>query len=220
MNELPKNWFTEMPFDYEFKYYTLLAEIKRIEGDIDKFKLLSSLKNIEASLSILYDIKYAKDGDVDNVKIIGIDFENMEIEYDYPEDNKLVESMYDLCDVAIDKYENAHKSLRKKWRNVADFLRLSNIGVNVIKNHGFLYIKHGDNLITYEINIPFPYKTSWKAVIMKHVGESKYNLKKLSKFIEEQEGGVKQYRCDVGIDIPIKDCAVPVLKSILYKNLI
>ena len=55
---------------------------------------------------------------------------------------------------------------------------------------------------------------------MKHAGESKYNLKKLSKFIEKQEGGVKQYRCDVDIDIPIEDCAVPVLKSILYKNLI
>ena len=220
MNELPKNWFTEMPFDYEFKYYTLLAQIKRIEGDIDKFKLLSSLKNIEACLSILYDIKYSRDGAGDNVKIIGIDFENMEIEYDYPEDNKVVESMYDLCDVAIDKYENAHKNLRTTWRNVADLLRLSNIGVNVIKNHGFLYIIHGDNLITYEINIPFPYKTSWKGVTVKHIKESKYNIKELYKFIEQQEGGVKQYRCDIDIDIPIEDCAVPVLKSILYKNLI
>jgi hypothetical protein len=220
MNELPKNWFTEMPFDYEFKYYTLLAQIKRIEGNIDDFKLLTSLKNIESSLSILYDIKYAKDGEKDNVKIVGIDFENMEIEYDYPEDTKLVESMYDLCDVAIDKYEIAHKSLRTKWRNVADLLRLSNIGVNVIKNHGFLYLIHKDNLITYEINIPFPYKTSWKAVHVKHIKKSKYNLKNLSKFIEEQEDGVKHYRCDISIDIPINDCAIPVLKSILYKNLI
>ena len=220
MNELPKNWFTEMPFDYEFKYYTLLAQIKRIEGNIDDFKLLTSLKNIESSLSILYDIKYAKDGEKDNVKIVGIDFENMEIEYDYPEDTKLVESMYDLCDVAIDKYEIAHKSLRTKWRNVAAILRLSNIGVNVIKNHGFLYLIHKDNLITYEINIPFPYKTSWKAVHVKHIKKSKYNLKNLSKFIEEQEDGVKHYRCDISIDIPINDCAIPVLKSILYKNLI
>ena len=220
MNELPNNWFTEMPFDYEFKYYTLLAQIKRIEGNIDDYKLLSSLKNIESSLSILYDIKYAKDGERDNVKIIGIDFENMEIEYDYPEDNKLVESMYDLCDVAIDKYELAHKSLRTKWRNVADLLRLSNIGVNVIKNHGFLYIIQGNNLISCEINIPFPYKTSWKAVRVKHIKKSKYNLKDLSKFIEEQEDGVKHYRCDIGLNIPINDCAIPVLKSILYKNLI
>lgn len=220
MNELPKNWLTEMPFDYEFKYYTLLARIKRIEGDIDEFKLLTSLKNIESSLSILYDIKYARDGGENNVKIVGIDFDNMEIEYDYPEDNKVVESMYDLCDVAIDKYEITHKSLRTKWRNVADLLRLSNVGVNVIKNHGFLYILHEDTLTTYEINIPFPYKTSWKGVTVKHIGESKYNLKKLSKFIEEQEDGVKHYRCDVTIDIPIEECAIPVLKSILYKNLI
>ena len=42
----------------------------------------------------------------------------------------------------------------------------------------------------------------------------------LSKFIEEQEDGVKHYRCDISIDIPINDCAIPVLKSILYKNLI
>ena len=220
MNELPKNWLTEMPFDYEFKYYTLLAQIKRLEGDIGEFKLRSSLKNIEESLSILYDIKYARDGEMDNVKIIGIDFENMEIEYDYPEDNKIVESMYDLCDVAIDKYEIAHKSLRTKWRNVADLLRLSNIGINVIKNHGFLYMQLGDNLITYEINIPFPYKTSWKGVKVKHIRESKYNLKDLSNFIEEQEHGIKHYRCEINIDIPIEECAIPVLKSILYKNLI
>ncbi len=220
MNELPNHWFTEMPFDYEFKYYTLLAHIKQIEGDIDEFKLLSSLKNIEASLSILYDIKYARDGQTDNIRIVGIDFDNMEIEYDYPEDNKVVESMYDLCDVAIDKYENTHKSLRTKWRNIADLLRLSNIGINVIKNHGFLYIKYGKILKIYEIQIPFPYKTSWKNVYVKHVSDSKYNLKKLSKFIDEQEDGVKHYRCEVGIEFPIEECAIPILKSILYKNLI
>ena len=97
MNELPKNWLTEMPFDYEFKYYILLAQVKRLEESILEHKLESTLEDIESSLVILYDIKYAKDS-IENKdsKIIGIDFDNMEIEFDYPEDNFTVESMYEL----------------------------------------------------------------------------------------------------------------------------
>lgn len=221
MNELPKNWLTEMPFDYEFKYYTLLAQVKRHKGDIKDFKLLSTLDKITSSLNILYDIKYARDGEeLKSARIIGIDVENMEIEYDYPDSNKDVTSMYELCDISIELFEELHKDVRTTWRNVSDMLRITNVGINSIKNSGFLYIINGSEILTYKIIIPLPFKNNWRSVSIKHVSTEEYNIKKLTKFIKVQESGLKHYRCDMTRDLPINDCVIPVLKSILYKNLI
>jgi len=210
-----------MPFDYEFKYYTLLAQIKRHKDNISEFKLHSTLENIEAALVALYDIKYAKDGiEREDIKIVGIDFDNMELKFDYPEITATVDSMYDLCDVAIELYEKTHATLRIKWRSVSDMLKLSNIGGNSIKNHGFLYIKYKEDMLTYSIAIPLPFKTTWKDVAVKYIDSNPYNISDLSMFIKENESGIKHYRCDLEEDIPIDDCIIPVLKSVLYKNLI
>ena len=220
MNELPKNWLTEMPFDYEFKYYVLLAQIKRHEQDISEYKLHSTLERIESSLTILYDIKYAKDSiEREDVKIVGIDFDNMELKFNYPEDISTVDSMYDLCDVAIELYEKSHTTLRKKWREVSDILNLSNIGKNPVKKHGFLYIRYNEDMLTYAIEIPVLFKTTWKDVSVRHISRVPYNPSDLSVFIEKHESGIKHYRCDLEQDLPIDDCIIPVLKSILYKNL-
>jgi len=221
MNDLPHNWLTEKPFDYEFKYYTLLAQVKRLKGCIIKFQFLSAYNDIEASLDQLYDIKYARDGiERKDIRITGIDIDSMEIKYDYPESNVDVESMYDLCDIAIGLFENLHKDLRKKWRDVSDLLRVSNIGLNSIKNHGFIYIKLDGELLKYKIFIPIQYKTNWRNVRIEFISSEDYNLKKLSSFVKDQEMGVKHIRCDLDNKIPIDECVIPVLKSILYKNLI
>jgi hypothetical protein len=221
MNELPKNWLTETPFDYEFKYYTLLAQVKRLKGDINKFKFLSTYNEIELSLDQLYDIKYARDG-IENkdIRITGIDVDSMEIKYDYPEESIEVESMYDLCDVGINVFESLHQDLRAKWRDVADILKVSNIGLNSIKNHGFIYLKIDSTLYKYKIFIPIPYKSSWKDVRFEFISSGDYNLKELSNFVKDQEIGVKHIRCDSADNLPIDECIIPVLKSILYKNLI
>jgi len=221
MNELPKNWLTEMPFDYEFKYYILLAQIKRHKESISEYRLQTTLEDIESSLVILYDIKYAKDGiEREDAKIIGIDFNNMEIEFDYPEDNFTIESMYELCDVAIGLYESLHSDLRKKWRIISNKLKLSNISLSSIKNHGFLYIQYKGDLLKYTIDIPVPFRTSWKDVHIKYIDKKPYSLSELSNFIKENDNGLRHYRCDLTNDIPINDCVIPVIKSILYKNLI
>ena len=220
MNELPKNWLTEMPFDYEFKYYTVLAQIKQHEDCISEYKLNSTLENIESSLVILYDIKYARDGiEHDGIKIVGIDFDNMELKFDYPEDIPSVESMYELCDVAIELYEKLHTLLRNKWRRVSDAIRICNIAFNPIKNHGFLYIKNKEDMLIYSLEIPVPFKTSWKDVTVEYINSVSYSTYDLSEFIKKQESGIKHYRCDLENDFPVDDCIIPVIKSILYKNL-
>jgi hypothetical protein len=221
MNELPKNWLTEMPFDYEFKYYILLAQIKRLKESILEHKLESTLEDIESSLVILYDIKYAKDG-IENKdsKIIGIDFDNMEIEFDYPEDNFTVESMYELCDVAIGLYEGLHSDLRKSWRIVSKKLKLSNLTIGSIKNNGFLYIRNKGKLLKYSISIPLPFNTTWKDVRVRYIDKIPDDLSELSIFIKENNDGLRHYLCESIDDIPLNDCLIPVIKSVLYKNLI
>jgi hypothetical protein len=221
MNKLPQNWLTEKPFDYEFKYYTLLARVKRLKGCIKKFQFLSTYNDIETSLDQLYDIKYARDGiERKDIRITGIDIDNMEIKYDYPEENVEVETMYDLCDTAISLFESLHKDLRKKWRDVSDMLRVSNIGLNSIKNHGFIYIKLNNSLLKYKLFIPIQYKTNWRNVRIEFISSGDYNLKELSSFVKDQEIGAKHIRCDLADNLPIDECIIPVLKSILYKNLI
>lgn len=221
MNELPKNWLTEMPFDYEFKYYILLAQIKRLKESILEHKLESTLEDIESSLVILYDIKYAKDS-IENKdsKIIGIDFDNMEIEFDYPEDNFTVESMYELCDVAIGLYESLHSNLRKSWRIVSKKLKLSNLTIGSIKNNGFLYIRNKGKLLKYSISIPLPFNTTWKDVRVRYIDKMPDDLSELSLFIKENNDGLRHYLCESIDDIPLNDCLIPVIKSVLYKNLI
>jgi len=221
MNELPKNWLTEMPFDYEFKYYILLAQIKRLKESILEHKLESTLEDIESSLVVLYDIKYAKDG-IENKdsKIIGIDFDNMEIEFDYPEDNFTVESMYELCDVAIGLYEGLHSDLRKSWRIVSKKIKLSNLTIGSIKNNGFLYIRNKGKLLKYSISIPLPFNTTWKDVRIRYIDKIPDDLSELSLFIKKNNDGFRHYLCESIDDIPLNDCLIPVIKSVLYKNLI
>ena len=88
-------------------------------------------KIIDPNSGESYSGEYIQQPIIDHVMknhdIIGIDFDNMEIEFDYPEDNFTVESMYELCDVAIGLYEGLHSDLRKSWRIVSKKLKLSKV---------------------------------------------------------------------------------------------
>jgi len=128
--------------------------------------------------------------------------------------------MYELCDVAIGLYESLHSDLRKSWRIVSKKLKLSNLTIGSIKNNGFLYIRNKGKLLKYSISIPLPFNTTWKDVRVRYIDKIPDDLSELSIFIKENNDGLRHYLCESIDDIPLNDCLIPVIKSVLYKNLI
>ena len=110
MEILNKNWLTQDPFDYELKRYKLLGAIKRIQAMIEAGHLYSSLLEVESHLDDLYKLKHGKDAIDDRLKVLkGINLDTMSLEYEYPKDAEPIMMLYQLCDIAIEYFEEIFK---------------------------------------------------------------------------------------------------------------
>lgn len=229
MNVFEPNWLTEPPHDYELKYYKLLAGIDKIKKLISANSLYSTILEVETELEKLYNIKYGKDEiESKTRKITGIDIDTMSLKYDYPAENDGINSMYDICEIAIEKLEDLYRVIRDKWRLVESQCTITEIpDKKHLNTKGYIFYIDvtSQKIHVYSYVEPSSFKINWSEFNLKKVEELEYSIKEISKFIEKAElesTSYRFFRFDTKFKTsvpPYADCMLPIMKSMLFNRI-
>ena len=229
MNVFAPNWLTEPPHYYELKYYKLLAGIDKIKKMISANSLYSAILEVETELEKLYNIKYGKEEIEIKTRIItGIDVDTMSLKYDYPEEIDGVNTMYDVCDTAIEKLEDLYRIIRDKWRLVESQCTITEIPEKKhLNTKGYIFYI---DIINQKIHVysyvePLSFKINWSEFNLKKVEELEYSTKEISEFIKKIElesTSYRFFRFDTKFKTslpPYNDCMLPIMKSMLFNRI-
>lgn len=229
MKVFAPNWLTEPPHDYELKYYKLLAGIDKIKKLISANSLYSAILEVENELEKLYNIKYGKDEIESKTRIItGIDIDTMSLKYDYPEEIDGVNSMYDVCDIAIEKLEDLYRIIRDKWRLVESQCTITEIPEKKhLNTKGYIFYIDTINqkIHVYSYIEPSSFKINWSDFNLNKVEELENSITEISKFIERvklESTSYRFFRFDAKFKTaspPYIDCMLPIMKSMLFNRI-
>ncbi len=225
MFKLSADWLESGPNDYELKKYKLLAAITEygnlIKGDI----LAPVLDEIELHLENLYKFQHQKDILDDRMKTIkGIDLDNMELEYEYPENSREMEDIVRVANDAVFLFERLYKNLRERWRENEKSVKLSFIPDKKIgfKSGYFLITDYNNNLLIYSFDKPDKMNDNWKKFKLELIESMVYDMTALSNFVINkslEESDRVFIRCDFAKQMPFEDCAFPLSKFVLFHTL-
>ena len=229
MNVFEPNWLMEPPHDYELKYYKLLAGIDKIKKLISANSLYFAILEVENELEKLYNIKYGKDEIESKTRIItGIDVDTLSLKYEYPDENDGTSSIYDICDIAIDKLEDLYRIIRDKWRLVESQCTITEIPEKKhLNTKGYIFYI---DLINQKIHVysyvePSSFKINWSEFNLKKGEELENSIKEISSFIDKsrlESTAYRFFRFDTKFKTstpPYNDCMLPIMKSMLFNRI-
>jgi hypothetical protein len=225
MEILPLTWLESEPHDYEYKKYKLLGAANLYGSLIKDNQLNSVLLEIESHLELLYKFQHEKDILDDRMKVLkGIDLDNMELEYEYPEHSPELDCVIKLSGDAVLVFEKLYKALREKWRENEKHIELTHIpSKNPIYTHGYLLVlDYNTNIIIYKFEKPSKLNDNWRNFRLKHVDTIEYTLDKLSDFVTSitaAESKATIIRCDFKKNMHYEECALPLTQFKLFHNL-
>jgi hypothetical protein len=225
MNVLDPNWLTIEPHDFELKYYKLLAAENTFNKILKDGGLISILDEVEDHLLEMYKIKHRKEEIDVNLRVLkGINLDTMSLEYEYPEGDKHIEDMYQLCDKAIDILEDIHKNVRVVFRLVEKAINITEIpDIKRTKKLGYALVKTPEDIMQiYSFKVPSLLTENWKDLNLKYEGETVYDIRAISLFItkvQDESSDYRFFRCSVNSEFDMNERVLPVLKFKLYNHL-
>lgn len=225
MDDLSFDWFVEPPIDIEFKKYKLLAQIARHQKSVDAGQLMSALDHTETQLSNLYKFVHFK-GEIDEKRKVlkGIDFSNMELIYEFPQDEPEIEQLVKIADFAIDKYEELYRSIRDTWREAEYRASLTYIPTRPIQlGSGIIIIPHANKYRVYEFKYPAHFDGDWKTFNLTHVFDKNLNEDQISKILDYGKNSLGHnifIRISRGLDsYHFHETVIPVVKQKVFLDL-
>ncbi|NMM49310.1 hypothetical protein [Marinigracilibium pacificum] len=145
MRTLNPNWITESPIDFEFKKYTLLAYLQRIERSFDEYKLYPAFSDLIFHYKNLYQLKENKDLLKDSFpkEISKEDFIKLKLVYkQLLEDDDLINAIEELIHFSIPQMKIWLERGREIYLSVQDSIKMEPIGIlPLYKDEGFLIIQ-------------------------------------------------------------------------------
>ena len=225
MNVLDKNWLVELPHDTELKKYQLLSATQKLMSLFKEGNLHIAMVEVEHQLNNLYKLKNNKNQIDDNTKKIkGINVDTMSLDYEYAENYKDIEALYDLCDYAIDEFEAVFRLIRVKLRTFMKKIKLTEVPVRLpTKTKGIIFIKDSnDNIITYSYNKPATFIGDWQDMILLKLETKINNEKQMIKYIQskrKEEDSNRFWRCDHTLSENVDGTIIPIVKFMIYQKL-
>lgn len=222
MNVLNNDWLFSGPVDYEYKKYKLLSALKRYGSLIKDDELYDVLCEIEDNLEELYKYKYQKDILDDRLKVLtGIDLDNMQLMYEYPDNSEELQIIDKLCDEGIEMLEKLYKFLREKWRTNSKFISFTAIPSKKFSwQAAMIYIIDADKTVkVYDFIKPFVLEDDWKKMNLEFIEEYEYDISKLSDAVTNVtviRPTTQCIRVDVKKILPYDNCTLPLIKHNLF----
>jgi hypothetical protein len=184
-------WISQGPQDFEYKSYRLLSEIERLRSMLYSGNLFDALNEVDANLDYfyMYDAeRIIKQEDPSNYDLIGIDFQNFQLIFDQDPNINKEEVLDQLCDLAIDKFEDLHQEIRTIWRSIEESIECVYVpSKGYFLTDGFVFIVTPNNkLHIYYFHKPLKFNsTSWKDFKMQHMQSEDYTKESYLKHISE-----------------------------------
>lgn len=229
MELFEKDWIISPPFDYESKHYKLLSIVGKVKDLITDNKLYSAMRLVGNELESLYQLKYNEDLlRLQNSRIIGIDVENMELEYDVSNRHEEFQVIYDIVDESIYEFEKVYKDIISCWRKLESNCVITEIpDKKILNSMGYvMYIIPGaDTIKIYKYIEPHSFKIDWNNFKLQRVSEIKNTLRAISEFIVKSESVSDNYRFfrfDVKINSkipPFEECMLPIMQFSLFNKI-
>lgn len=220
------DWAFNGPIDLEYRRYKLLAEVKKLKEDLVLCKLEQTLNTVDATLDFLYryDAERITAGeDLSNYELTGINFSSFSLEYTQKsiEQDEIMDA---LCDEGIDLFEDLHTLIRDMWREIEAGINISYVpSKKLLLNDGFVFIITPDNkLHSYYFTKPTKYIAEWNSFKLEHLNTSDYTKEIYFKQLDEvgfEETDKIIFKVECNNSVKIEDCAITVIKSILYTRL-
>ena len=225
-NILNDDWLINPPYDYEMKKYILLGATSKIKDIISENRLYTAIIEIESILHNLYNFKYNRDIiEEANRKVTGIDVDMMSLSYDYPEEPENIIRMYDICDTAIDHFEELYKQIRVKWRDLEKSCQITEIpDTKPTFTKGFImYVDiKTDELVVYKYKEPSSFSINWDAFKLTEVTRLPNKVREIAKFIEEDERNENKnryFRFKCNQYAKFKESIFPIMQYMLFNRI-
>lgn len=221
---LEKDWCILPPHDYELKKYQLLGAIQYVVNCVERGRLFHALKVTEDTLFMLYKFQTNRGSIEDRLKVLkGINIDTMTLEYEYPDESKDINDIYDLCNFAVDEFESVFKLIRSNWRKFSTKISISEVpSTRPTKTKGQIFIssKDSDNILIYEY-LEKP-AGDWKDFNPTLIGKIENEVGKLSEYIQnlKDNENYRLWRCNHTIDFDFEDSVLPLIKYNLFFKII
>lgn len=150
-------WLEKGPLDLEYKQYKLLAYLRRIDRDWDRYILYPHLSDVVEYNTILNAIKKNKK-DIEELfpkEIKGIDTDSMELVYEVKEqpNGQITEDLEEIIDWGIDRLDEYSQIGIIIYQDIASDIILSRVGLETITNDEGYIIFFGDTIFIYHYTI-------------------------------------------------------------------
>lgn len=184
-------WITEGPIDLEYKSYKLLSEVEVLKSMLHNGNMFDALVEVDKNLDFfyMYDAeRITKSDNSINNELAGIDFKKFQLLFNEDLFHKREEVMDELCDLAIDKFEELHQELRAIWRSIEDLTDCIYVpSKGYFLTDGFvLIITPNNKMHVYYFLKPANIKAlSWKDFKMQHMHTEDYTKETYMKHIAE-----------------------------------
>lgn len=226
-NNYTPDWATRGPVDFEYRHYSLLAEVKKLKSKLNNEELSETLKKVDDSLDYLYQYDaerlHSSSEKHSNFELTGLNFAEFKLE----SINKIIEDdeiMDNLLDKAIQLFEDIHSQIREVWQEIES-------GVNAVYipsrrpfiNDGFIFIITTDNkLHLYFFNKPSKCQTDWRSFKLTHISTVTYTKDVYIQHLDDIKATETEkiiFKVECLNSTKIKGFTLDVIKSKLYTML-
>ncbi|SEN79212.1 hypothetical protein SAMN05216436_12212 [bacterium A37T11] len=159
MNSLNANWFIELPLDFEYKKYQLLAYLQEINSHFHKTQLYPNLNDLVYHYNNLTKFKKDKSTLQNSfpVRLTHADTEALRLTYEkMVKDDVLMKEIERIITYSLKKLDPAIKEGKEIYEFVESHLTIEAIGVvPLYLSQGYLLLKNGDErgTMVYEYQI-------------------------------------------------------------------
>ncbi|WP_134088364.1 hypothetical protein [Olivibacter sp. XZL3] len=235
MSKLNADWFIEIPLDFEYKKYQLLAYLKEINHHFHKNRLYPNLNDLVFHYNNLQKFKKDKTTLQDSfpVRLTHADTEAVKLTYEkLVNDDALMIEIERIISYAIVKLDRVLKEGKEIYDFVENCLTIEAIGVMPLYPYnGYMLLKNGDEkgILVYEYQVTlFEGKDEkYRGVHMKYL--TKYDRhflystpESIRKDLIHQRKTLPNpavYHVESDITFPLDQTLLPMAKRTLMKEI-
>lgn len=235
MFKLNADWFIEIPLDFEYKKYQLLAYLKEINHHFHKNRLYPNLNDLVFHYNNLQKFKKDKTTLQDSfpVRLTHADTEAVKLTYEkLVNDDDLMIEIERIITYAIVKLDSVLKEGKEIYDFVESCLTIESIGVMPLYPYnGYMLLRNGDEkgILVYEYQV-----TLFEGKDEKYRGVHMHYLTKYDRhFLYGTPESIRKdliqkrktlpnpavYHVESGITFPLDQTLLPLAKRTLMKQI-
>jgi len=222
-------WIKDGPQDLEYRTYKMLGRAKKLKAELLKGNLMKTLYEVDDTLDYLYKydaMKVTSNQDhIDQMLSMGFEWNNLELVFSTEEVIESNQILDELCNTALDTFEELHSLCREEWRRIESGLKLNYVPERkYFLNDGFVFIKTPDNLMhIYHFSKPAKYFTqTWKDFKLLHIKTEQWTqedyFERLEEIINKKSDKIV-FKVECLTDTVLENNAIGVISHMIFSRL-